>query len=93
MRAMRIISLLNATRRGHLILALIQISHNVIGPKIATFTLEQKANITTGIGGICTGNVPPVDDFPGLCLEDSPLGVRLADFTTAFPAGINSATT
>ena len=32
-------------------------------------------------------------DFPGLCLEDSPLGVRAADFVTAFPAGINAATT
>jgi hypothetical protein len=29
--------------------------------------------------------------FPGLCLEDSPLGVRFADFATAFPAGVNAA--
>jgi hypothetical protein len=64
--------------------------------KIATFTLEQKVNITTGVGaavGRCVGNTPPVDDFPGLCLEDSPLGVRAADFVTLFPAGINAATT
>ncbi|KAH9178040.1 glycoside hydrolase family 3 protein [Lactarius sanguifluus] len=44
-------------------------------------------------GGRCIGNAPPVGDFPGLCLEDSPLGVRSADFTTAFPAAINAATT
>ncbi|KAH8985168.1 beta-glucosidase [Lactarius akahatsu] len=64
--------------------------------KVATFTLEQKVNVTTGVGwegGRCTGNTPPVGDFPGLCLEDSPLGVRSADFTTAFPAAINAATT
>jgi hypothetical protein len=64
--------------------------------KIATFTVEQKVNLTTGVGwmvGRCVGNTPPVDGFPGLCLEDSPLGVRLADFATAFPAGINAAAT
>ncbi|KAF9569768.1 beta-glucosidase [Agrocybe pediades] len=27
--------------------------------------------------------------FPGLCLQDSPLGVRYADFVSAFPAAIN----
>jgi beta-glucosidase len=31
--------------------------------------------------------------WQGLCLEDSPLGVRLADFVSAFPAGINAAAT
>ncbi|KAH9055806.1 beta-glucosidase [Lactarius deliciosus] len=64
--------------------------------KVATFTLEQKVNVTTGVGwegGRCIGNTPPVGDFPGLCLEDSPLGIRFADFTTAFPAAINAATT
>ena len=66
------------------------------GFKITSFTLEQKVNITTGVGlagGRCVGNTPPVDDFPGLCLEDSPLGVRAADFVTGFPAGINAAAT
>ena len=64
--------------------------------KVATFTLEEKVDITTGVGwvgGLCVGNTPPVGDFPGLCLEDSPLGVRSADFATTFPAGINAATT
>jgi beta-glucosidase-like glycosyl hydrolase len=58
--------------------------------------LEEKVNITTGIGwmnGRCVGNTPPVKDFPGLCLEDSPLGVRFGDFATAFPAGVNAVTT
>ena len=64
--------------------------------KIATFTFEQKVNITTGVGwelGRCVGNTLPVDDFPGLCLEDSLLGVRAADFVAAFPAGIHAETT
>ena len=46
------------------------------------------------MGGRCVGNIPAIsDDFPGLCLEDSPLGVRFTDFVTAFPAGITVATT
>ena len=68
----------------------------IFGFKVATFTLEEKVNVTTGVGwalGRCVGNIPPVADFPGLCLEDSPLGVRFADFATGFPAGINAATT
>ncbi|KAJ3733269.1 glycoside hydrolase family 3 protein [Lentinula guzmanii] len=63
---------------------------------LANFTLHEKINITTGVGwenGLCVGNIGAIRDFPGLCLEDSPLGVRDADFVTAFPAGINSATT
>lgn len=75
--------------------------------KIANFSLEEKVNVTTGVGwtnGRCVGNIPavPIDydannpehrarGFPGLCLEDSPLGVRFADFVSAFPAGINAA--
>jgi len=58
--------------------------------------LEKKVNITTGVGyqnGRCVGNIAAIDDFPGLCLEDSPLGVAEADFVTAFPAGINAAST
>jgi hypothetical protein len=45
------------------------------------------------MNGRCVGNIPPVNDFPGLCLEDSPLGVRFADFATVFPAAINAAST
>ncbi|KAI0319664.1 beta-glucosidase [Amylostereum chailletii] len=63
---------------------------------IAEFSLEEKVNITTGVGwmnGRCVGNIPAVGDFPGLCLEDSPLGVRFGDFATSFPTGINTAAT
>ncbi|TDL14863.1 glycoside hydrolase family 3 protein [Rickenella mellea] len=66
--------------------------------KIASFTLEEKVNVSTGVGwmnGRCVGNTPaiPSQDFPGLCLEDSPVGVRDTDFATVFPAGINAAST
>ncbi|EIW74805.1 glycoside hydrolase family 3 protein [Coniophora puteana RWD-64-598 SS2] len=63
---------------------------------ISDFSVEEKVNITTGVGwakGLCVGNTPPVRDFPGFCLEDSPLSVRFADFVTAFPAGITVAST
>ncbi|KAF9553682.1 glycoside hydrolase family 3 protein [Agrocybe pediades] len=67
--------------------------------KVAGFSLEEKVNVTTGVGwmgGRCVGNIPPIEPvdgrgWPGLCLEDSPLGVRFADYVTAFPTGVNTA--
>ncbi|KAH8116098.1 beta-glucosidase [Phellopilus nigrolimitatus] len=68
---------------------------------IGNFSIEQKVNFSTGVGwenGRCVGNTPPVPAegsgvWKGLCLEDSPLGVRDTDFATVFPAGINAAST
>ncbi|KAF5335645.1 hypothetical protein D9758_017768 [Tetrapyrgos nigripes] len=65
---------------------------------LSTFTLEEKVNITTGVGwqnGLCVGNIPANEakGFPGLCLEDSPLGVRFADYVTAFPTALMAAST
>ncbi|THU83013.1 glycoside hydrolase [Dendrothele bispora CBS 962.96] len=62
------------------------------------FSLEEKVNVSTGVGwqnGRCVGNIPANEEkgFPGLCLEDSPLGVRFGDFVTAFPTGIHAAST
>ncbi|KAI8359791.1 glycoside hydrolase superfamily [Blakeslea trispora] len=59
-------------------------------------TLEQKVDITTGIGwkkGVCLGNTFAVEElgFPSLCLQDSPLGVRSANNVTSGVAGINAA--
>lgn len=56
-------------------------------------TLVEKVNITTGTGwmmGPCVGNTGPVDrlDFPSLCLQDGPLGMRFVDNGTAWPAGV-----
>ncbi|KAH9936901.1 beta-glucosidase [Amylocystis lapponica] len=63
---------------------------------VAQLNVVEKVNITTGVGwenGRCVGNIAAVGEFPGLCLEDSPLGVRDTDFVTAFPAGITVAAT
>lgn len=59
-------------------------------------SLEQKVNITTGVGwmtGPCVGNSGRTTnpDFPELCLQDSPLGVRFADGVSSGVAGINAA--
>ena len=47
----------------------------------------------TGSASRCVGSIATAGDFPGLCLQDGPLGVRLADLTTVFPTGINTAAT
>ncbi|TFK40959.1 glycoside hydrolase family 3 protein [Crucibulum laeve] len=61
---------------------------------VVKLSLQDKVNLATGVGwqnGHCVGNTPAVSSisFPGLCLEDSPLGVRYADSASAFPAAIN----
>ncbi|KAJ6455924.1 beta-glucosidase [Mycena vitilis] len=60
-------------------------------------TLPEKINITTGVDvlGRCVGNTGTIPriGWKGFCLEDSPLGVRLADFVSGGPAGINAAAT
>ncbi|KAJ7246992.1 glycoside hydrolase superfamily [Mycena rebaudengoi] len=64
---------------------------------VAKLTLPEKINITTGVDvqGRCVGNTGKIPrlGWEGLCLQDSPLGVRLADFVSAFPASINVAAT
>ncbi|KAJ7741326.1 glycoside hydrolase family 3 protein [Mycena metata] len=64
---------------------------------LSQLELADKVNILTGQGGSsrCIGNTSPVPsiNFPGFCLEDSPLGVRLATNVSAFPPAINVAST
>jgi beta-glucosidase-like glycosyl hydrolase len=60
---------------------------------VKQMTLPEKINITTGTGwqmGLAVGNTGPAIHvgFPGLALQDGPLGLRFADNATAFPAGI-----
>ncbi|EIW62605.1 uncharacterized protein TRAVEDRAFT_86238, partial [Trametes versicolor FP-101664 SS1] len=60
---------------------------------VFSWSLKQKVATTTGVGrmdGSCVGNIPTVADWPGLCLEDSPLGVRNTDCVTAFPTGLSA---
>jgi beta-glucosidase len=60
--------------------------------------LLEKVNLTTGVGWEgekCVGNTGAIPrlGFEALCLQDSPLGVRFADFVSAFPAGVTVAAT
>ncbi|KAI4115783.1 MAG: hypothetical protein LQ338_007808, partial [Usnochroma carphineum] len=65
---------------------------------VSQLTLLEKVNLTTGVGWQneqCvgqTGAIPRLG-FRSLCLQDSPLGVRFADYVSAFPAGVNVAAT
>ncbi|KAF7314641.1 Glycoside hydrolase family 3 protein [Mycena kentingensis (nom. inval.)] len=60
-------------------------------------SVAQKVNMVSGQGSSsrCIGNTfaVPAIDFPGFCLEDGPLGVRLATNVSAFPAAMNIAST
>lgn len=65
---------------------------------LAKMSTQDKVNIVTGIGwekGACVGNIAAIPSvgFPGLCLQDSPLGVRFADLVSVFPSGLNTAAT
>ncbi|KAJ9637203.1 hypothetical protein H2201_001601 [Coniosporium apollinis] len=59
---------------------------------VSQLTLLEKVNLTTGVGWegeACVGNVGSIPrlGFPSLCMQDSPLGIRLSDHNSAFPAG------
>ena len=65
---------------------------------LAKLTNTDKINMVTGVGwqkGPCVGNTKAISSigYPELCLQDSPLGVRYAQGVTAFPAGIQAAST
>ncbi|KAL2352850.1 putative beta-glucosidase [Cryomyces antarcticus] len=59
---------------------------------VSQLTLIEKVNLTTGVGWEeeqCVGNVGAIPrlGFRSLCMQDSPVGVRLTDFNSVFPAG------
>ncbi|CAE6420787.1 unnamed protein product, partial [Rhizoctonia solani] len=64
---------------------------------VSKMTLEEKVNITTGIGSssTCAGNTGAVPrlNIPTFCLQDGPAGVRPADFASQFPAQVTVAAT
>ncbi len=65
---------------------------------VEKMSLVEKVNITTGTGwssNLCVGTTGPANSvgFPSLCLQDGPLGIRWADHSTAFPAGITTGAT
>lgn len=49
--------------------------------------------MVTGVPGPCTGNIVAIPrlNFSGLCLQDGPLAIRLADYASVFPAGVSTA--
>ncbi|KAJ5130891.1 uncharacterized protein N7515_006930 [Penicillium bovifimosum] len=65
---------------------------------VSGLTLAEKVNLTTGAGWMqerCvgeTGGIPRLGMW-GMCMQDSPLGVRDSDYASAFSAGVNVAAT
>lgn len=76
-----------------------QDAYNEAKAIVETLDLAEKVNITTGIGmswsrcGGTTGSVKGdgLEFAEGLCGNDGPLGVRGADFDTAYPAALTVA--
>ncbi|TVY81023.1 putative beta-glucosidase G [Lachnellula suecica] len=62
---------------------------------VSQMTLEEKADMVTGTPGPCVGNIVPILrlGFSGLCLQDGPLSIRVADYASVFPAGVSTAAT
>ncbi|KAH8646691.1 beta-glucosidase-related glycosidase [Xylariales sp. PMI_506] len=62
---------------------------------VAQLTPDEKASMVTGTAGPCVGNIGPIErlGFPGLCLMDGPLAIRVADYASVFAAGVTIAGT
>ncbi|KAF1970915.1 hypothetical protein BU23DRAFT_201673 [Bimuria novae-zelandiae CBS 107.79] len=59
---------------------------------VAQLTVEEKADMVSGQPGPCVGNTVAIPrlGFPGLCLHDGPLALRVADYTSTFSAGVSA---
>lgn len=65
---------------------------------LAKLSSSDKINIVSGIGwnkGPCVGNTAAISSiqYPQLCLQDGPLGIRYGTSVTAFTPGIQAAST
>ncbi|KAJ5110220.1 Glycoside hydrolase family 3 [Penicillium argentinense] len=62
---------------------------------VAKLTVDEKADMVTGQPGPCVGNIVAIPrlGFRGLCLQDGPLAIRVADYASVFPAGVTVAST
>ncbi|KAL2786985.1 putative beta-glucosidase G [Aspergillus keveii] len=60
---------------------------------VSQLTLAEKADMVTGQPGPCVGNIVAIPrlNFSGLCLQDGPLSIRVADYASVFPAGVTVA--
>jgi beta-glucosidase len=56
-------------------------------------TVDEKKDMVTGTPGPCVGNIVAIPrlGFGGLCLQDGPLSIRVADYASVFPAGVSTA--
>jgi beta-glucosidase len=73
-------------------------AHSSAAAALARMSQQDKINIVTGIGwdkGPCVGNTAAISsiNYPQLCLQDGPLGIRFGTGTTAFTPGIQAAST
>ncbi|CZR50174.1 related to beta-glucosidase 1 precursor [Phialocephala subalpina] len=72
-------------------------AYNKADNLVSKLTIEQKVSLVTGYYGAsgCNGNIAPIPSlgFGGLCLQDGPVGIRLADLASTFPAGLTAAAT
>ncbi|CEJ82086.1 Putative Cel3b-like protein [[Torrubiella] hemipterigena] len=60
---------------------------------VSQLTLEEKVNLTTGVGWMsekCVGNVGSIPrmGLKSLCMQDGPLGLRFSDYNSAFPTAL-----
>ncbi|KAK9461780.1 glycosyl hydrolase family 3 N terminal domain-containing protein [Lipomyces oligophaga] len=65
---------------------------------VSQMTLLEKVNLTSGTGwemGPCVGNTGEIPrlNFPSLCLQDGPLGIRFTELNSVFPAGLATGAT
>jgi beta-glucosidase len=62
---------------------------------VAQLTTEEKADMVTGQAGPCVGNIVAIPrlNFSGLCLQDGPLAIRVADYASVFSAGVSAGAT
>ncbi|WFD04054.1 beta-glucosidase [Malassezia obtusa] len=65
---------------------------------VAQLNVSELVTIVTGSGwgnGPCVGNIAPVEkiNFPGICLQDGPSGMRHVDRVTTFPDAITAGAT
>ncbi|KAL3487715.1 putative beta-glucosidase G [Aspergillus germanicus] len=55
--------------------------------------LAEKSDMVTGAPGPCVGNIYAIPrlNFSGLCLQDGPVSLRVADYVSVFPSGVTVA--
>lgn len=60
---------------------------------VSGMSVSDLVALGTGASGNCLGNVAAVGSIPAMCLQDSPIAVRLAFNVTGGIAGVNVAAT